>query len=221
MRKACPNVRDYVFRSPSCSPQYLAQHFDEELERGKNPALQIGLASIVSNPNTPFELVYKVTLIRGPACTSAYEAVDRRKAEAKNFYMKLLENNPRLGLEENWDKKYPDYVFFIESFSNPSVKYNDDLLEQIYQNCPEVQDYVFRCQYCSANFLAKHFDEAYIRSVKWPTENSLEDIISNPNTPIELIEKVAASHDFEHTIGNRANLSHQAQQILNKRHSEH
>ena len=134
--------------------------------------------------------------------------------------MKLLENNPRLGLEENWDKKYPKYIFFIESFSNPNVKYNDDLLEQIYQNCPEVQDYVFRCQYCSASFLMRHFDEAYTRSTKWSYQHSLEDILANPNTPIDLIEKVAASKDFERTIGNHGNLSYQAQQILSKQHSK-
>ena len=221
IHQTCPSVSDYVFRSGSCSKEFLTEHFDEEFERSTNSANQNGLANIVSNPNTPFELVYKATTVRGPAGGAAYQALDKRASETKDFLMPMLENDPKTALAERWDRKSIQHRnVFIESFSNPRVKYTDDLLEEIRQTCPEVRDYVFSCQSCSKEFLVRHFDEEYMLSTKWSYQHGLEDIIANPNTPIELVEKVASSGDFAHVRGNRGDIAQQAQMILAKRKSE-
>jgi hypothetical protein len=230
IRQTCPSMQDYVFRSQSCSQEYLVKHFSEEFEKSKNPANQIGLANIVSNPKTPFELVYQTTSIQGYACSAAYQAIYKRDSEAKKFLMGMLEKDPsleyapRVELEGRWRSNNLQHTFrdgLIDSFSNPSVKYNDNLLEQIYQKYRDVRDYIFRCRYCSSDFLARHFNEEYELSKKWSFQHGLEDIIANPNTPIELIEKVANSHDFDRITGNHGNISQQAQKVLAERSSEH
>jgi 3-methyladenine DNA glycosylase AlkC len=221
IHRTCPSVSDCVFRSRSCSKEFLVRHFDEEFERSTNSANQNGLVNIVSNPNTPFELVYKVITVRGPAGGAAYQALDRRASEAKDFLMPMLEHDPNVALSERWDRKSIQHRnVFKESFSNPKVKYTDDLLEEIRQTCPDVRDYVFRSESCSKDFLVKHFDEEYALSSKWSYQHGLEDIIANLNTPIELVEKVASSHDFDSIIGNHGNIAQQAQMVLAKRRSE-
>ncbi len=107
-----------------------------------------------------------------------------------------LEKSPRAALQERWDLKGGEYeCAFDDSFTNPNVKYTDELLEEIYQDCPAVKDTVFRCKYCSEDFLTRHFDEEYVKSVRGGHYFGLKNIINNPNTPLELVEKVALSND--------------------------
>ncbi len=216
----CTNVSCYVFCSKSCTPEFLAKHYDEESEKDKGMAIRKGRENIVSNPNTPFELVYKASTI---GVSGANGAITNRTQEAKPFLMALLENDPKVALVDKWERKLVHRIVFVESFSNPKVKYNDALLEEIRQKCPMLGNYVFRCQYCSSSFLVKHFDEQYALSSKWSYDRQpgLEDIIANANTPIELVEKVATSHDFDNVKGNNGNTARLAQSILAKRRSEH
>jgi hypothetical protein len=55
----CPGMREFLFRDPACSAEFLSAHFDEAYERCKNINYEM-LASIVSNVNTPIDLVQKV-----------------------------------------------------------------------------------------------------------------------------------------------------------------
>ena len=128
----------------------------------------------------------------------AVAAADARKIESWGSKEKrlatLLEANPRVALQERWDLKGGEYeCAFVESFTNPNVKYTDELLEAIHQNCPSVKDYVFRSKSCSRGFLIQHFDEEYQIGMNWESYFGLKNIVSNPNTPIELVEKVASS----------------------------
>jgi hypothetical protein len=129
--------------------------------------------------------------------------------------MPLLENDPTVALKERWDiKNNTRCLVFEKSFSNPNVKYNDDELEEIYQTCPSVREYVFRCKSCSKEFLARHFDEEFERSKNWALRAGLVNIVDNPNTPIELIEKVASAKDHSGQITTHA------QKVLVNRQSE-
>jgi hypothetical protein len=147
---------------------------------------------------------------------------EKQVAKENNRLMSLLEKDPRTGLTERWDQphdrlSYEDdqrRIIFAQSFSNPNVKYSDDLLEEIYKTCPSLHDYVFRCQGCSKEFLTKHFEEKFQQSQKPASQSELLAIMSNPNTPIELVEKVATAKDYP------INISRGAKQILAKRRSE-
>jgi hypothetical protein len=53
------NVRviDYVFRHPACSTNFLMESFPEALQRCESQVLCVRLGSIVSNTNTPLEVI--------------------------------------------------------------------------------------------------------------------------------------------------------------------
>ncbi len=137
----------------------------------------------------------------------------KEDADANKHLMPLLENNPTLGIMERWDLKKDQHKrVFLESFSNPKVKYTDELLEKIHQTCPSIQDCVFHSQSCSREFLARHFDEEFERGKNPAYQGALMAIVSNPNTPLELVEKVASTQGFaggvsisaEHALRQRA-----------------
>jgi hypothetical protein len=72
------------------------------------------------------------------------------------------------------------------------------LLEATFETRPTMLDYVFYNPNCSSDFLSKHFDEAFEQGRKWPLQNQqrLHAVFRNPNTPIELVEKVAIATNY-------------------------
>ena len=128
--------------------------------------------------------------------------------------MTLLEEDPSIAIKENWDDlNSPKRDAFIASFSNPKVKYTTNLVEDIYRTLPDLRRYLYRSQSCSPKFLAAHFDEAYQRSIH-SNYDELASIVSNPNTPLELVEKVASSKKIPMAA------VYPAREILKKRYSE-
>jgi hypothetical protein len=151
----------------------------------------------------------------GGARTPADNALKQRYSEAKQSWMPLLESNPKTALAERWDiKNSARRRVFVDSFSNPNVKYDDDFLEAIYQTCPTLQDDIFRSQSCSKEFLARHFDEIFKQSSVWVFQHRIDNLISNPNTPIELVQKVATTPNYPPAAAALA------KRILAKRQSE-
>jgi len=145
--------------------------------------------------------------IQAPIVVPAYlivtadEAADKHKAQAQadayKQFMPLLEKDPALGLKERWDLKKDIHRWvFIQSFSNPKIKYTDALLEKIHETCPSIQDCVFSSKSCSKEFLAKHFDEEFERAKNPAYQGGLATIASNPNTPLDLVEKVATARGY-------------------------
>jgi len=148
----------------------------------------------------------------------SYAINERMKAKAyeawttnHKTYKELIQRNPGVVLSEHWDKS-PDsakQTAFRESFGDPAVNYSLDMLMRIYEDAPAMRDYVFFHRACSTEFIVEHFKEAYDRCDKI-SYTMLAGMMSNPNTPIELIEQVA-----------KANLpvgaTHTAQYALEKR----
>ena len=129
------------------------------------------------------------------------EKVAKREAEenakADMLLMPILERNPDTGLNERWDQKSDQHKrIFINSFSNTNVVYTDQLLEAIIQTCPSVRDCVFQSRSCSKDFLVRHFDEEFERGKPPANHKGLENIVKNPNTPLDLIEKVASANNL-------------------------
>lgn len=79
-----------------------------------------------------------------------------------------------------------------ESFGDPSVRYNLQQLKKIYDEAPNMGDYVFLHPACNKEFIEEHFDEALKRSEKI-SYRMLASMMKNPNTPIELVERIATS----------------------------
>ena len=61
--QANPTYRDcYIFRSGSCSKEFIVRHFDDEYEHCVKTGDIHSLWGMLSNPNTLTELVQKVSL---------------------------------------------------------------------------------------------------------------------------------------------------------------
>jgi len=104
---------------------------------------------------------------------------------------------------------------FKNSFFNPKVKYPDASLEIVYRQLNLLyRDFVFRSESCSKEFITRHFDEEFERCVKTGYQPTLINIVSNPNTPIILIQNVISSQTAP--VG----VTRQAKIILRKRQLE-
>ncbi len=216
--QTCPSIRNYVYRCQHCSESFLASHFDEEVEKVReNPASQAGLVAIVSNPNTPLDLVEKVVSNNGLPGGVTMPAEQALYNRGPDVWMPLLQTNLQIALEERWDtKNKARELVFKKSFTNPRVKYTGELLEEIYQTCPMVRDDLYACESCSSAFFSRHFDEEFARGKNWVFQRGIINMISNPNMPIELIEKVASAKPYSATDAP----PRVAQRILEKRRSE-
>lgn len=76
--RTLPDLRRYLYRSQSCSAEFLAAHFDEAYQRSFNINYD-ELASIVSNPNTPLNLVEEVASSQKIPMGAAYPAREALK----------------------------------------------------------------------------------------------------------------------------------------------
>lgn len=211
----CPRVRGHIFQCQTCSKEYLIKHFDERYQHPQNPDWRWELAVIISNQKMPLEVIENIAATNGfvgQADMSARQALQKRSTIE---WMPLLESDSGIAQRERWDVKNKwRKIVFINSFTNSTVRYTDELLEDIYQTCPSVRDHVFRSHFCSEQLLRRHFDEEFDRDNSHASfPNGLKNIITNPNTPIDLVEKAA-------TANGHPDINWVAQQTLAKRRSE-
>ncbi len=68
------------------------------------------------------------------------------------------------------------------------------MLTRLYVEAPQFRIAILSHPRCPTNLLTENFQEAYEKSFNHSYE-MLAAIVSNPNTPIELVEKVANAHD--------------------------
>lgn len=122
---------------------------------------------------------------------------DREDMADRQAAAGLIRADPSIALWEHWDKSTDANrsSAFRNSFSDPRVHYTAEMLQRIYDEAPTMRDYVFANPACTAEFLSAHFQEAWDRSRKI-SYVMLANIASNPNTPIELVEKVAHAKDI-------------------------
>ena len=145
----------------------------------------------------PIQVIVVPDIVFSPAKEAADKNRAKQQADAYKQFMPLLENDPALGLKERWDlKKDLHQWVFMQSFSNPKIKYTDALLEEIHQTCPSIRNFVFSSKSCSKEFLEKHFDEEFERAKNPAHQGGLAAIVSNPNTTLDLVEKVATAKGY-------------------------
>lgn len=155
------------------------------------------------------------------------EAAARQRAQSDAALMTVLEANPQIAITEKWDRldvygsgrgqmqTDTHRRVLVASFSNPKVHYTQDQIENIYEKMlPAVSAGVFRSQSCSQEFLAKHFDAEFKRAANYGPWNRLAAIVSNPNAPLDLVEKIATAQGFA------GGATMAAQQALHERHGE-
>jgi hypothetical protein len=122
---------------------------------------------------------------------------DRHNALAAQYH-EQLRRDPDIALREKWyvlvsgaDSTRWNVVY--NSFSDASVPYTLAHLQRFYDLSPALRQYLFRHPSCTPEFLAAHFPASLNYNDDF-NSITVESIISNPNCPIELVEKVAASH---------------------------
>jgi hypothetical protein len=146
----------------------------------------------------------------GLADTSIKEAEYKAAHLRLEQYTAQLRKDPEVGLREKWyeSKDNEKFCAYRDSFSDSQVPYSTELLQRIYDGVPKSENYVFMHPGCSSEFLAAHFQEACDHN--WLM---LQHIVSNPNTPIELVDSVARSKQL-HFSAVRA-----AQEALKRRNA--
>jgi hypothetical protein len=143
----------------------------------------------------------------------------RYKSEAlrRDQYITQLRINPELGLQEKWyeSKDNAKFCAYRDSFDDSQVPYSAELLERIYKEVPKAENYVFKHTGCSSEFLEAHFQEACDHN--WLM---LECIVSNPNTPLRLVEIVAHSNELHFSAVRAAQKALQKRNAVNKQEKQ-
>ena len=104
-----------------------------------------------------------------------------------------LRRDPEIALREKWYELHREHrEAFHDSLKDPAVPYTLDLLKRFYTEAPVTRDVIFSHPACDAAFLSEHFEEACERAASINLQ-MLAAIVSNPNTPRELVERVATS----------------------------
>ena len=120
-------------------------------------------------------------------------------ADKKATYHELYERlrrDPEIVLREKWyEANDLRYQAFEDSVWDSTIPYSLGLLKRLYVEAPVTRDVIFTHPACDAAFLSEHFQEAWARagSVNY---GMLASIASNPNTPRELVERVADSSNL-------------------------
>lgn len=58
-----PDMRPYLFYSLACTPEFLAECFDEALLAAQNNAAPDQLIGIAANPNTPMHIIENIAVL--------------------------------------------------------------------------------------------------------------------------------------------------------------
>jgi hypothetical protein len=120
------------------------------------------------------------------------EQFQASKAKYEALY-EQLRRDPEIALREKWFELYDEHGrAFGDSLKDPTVPYTLSLLRRFYTEAPVTRDAIFAHPACDAAFLTDHYQEAYERA-KEINYGMLAAIVSNPNTPRELVERVATS----------------------------
>jgi len=117
--------------------------------------------------------------------------------QSRQALLQQLKSDPEVALRERWFAGDDQHRYVMSaSLRDGTVNYEFTLLKQIYEEDPSMSA-IFAHPACKASFLAEHFKKAYEEydayfhgKVRY---SPLRDIVSNPNTPRELVEKVATS----------------------------
>lgn len=140
-----------------------------------------------------------LTVVLWLLLSAGYSVIDgfnrRQLAEIQKTYWSQLKQDPEIVLREKWYLTHDSREGMMRySFARVEIQYTEDQLQRIYEVAPKMRDDLFQSSGCSREFLAAHFQEAYDRAEKI-NHSMLRHIVSHPNAPLELVEKVAQAKD--------------------------
>ena len=119
----------------------------------------------------------------------------RSHGDAKRVatYQSRLREDLTVAVRERWNLSTDLQRFAALKYSleDPDHVYSEDTLRLIYAEFPEMQSYVVQNRGCTPEFLRARFDEAFRELQQKGFESKLAGIMRNPNTPIDLVEKIA------------------------------
>ncbi len=123
-----------------------------------------------------------------------YASRQRLSEQTDARLIEKIRIDPEIVLRERWfAQSYEHRKAFANSLTDSQVCYSLSLLKKLYAEAPEARDALFIAPGCDAAFLTEHFQEAWDRA-EYINYEMLASIVSNPNTPLDLVEKVAQSH---------------------------
>lgn len=124
-----------------------------------------------------------------------YEAQGRIQYEAQQAnmqsYLAQARQDPEIVLRERW-LDYHDQRRRVlnDNIASGVIPFSEEQLERMYKTWTYGE--IFRHPACSAELLARYFEPVAARA-KNINHTDLAALVSNPNTPLELVEQVAAS----------------------------
>jgi hypothetical protein len=163
---------------------------------GTRPVLSLTIAFMA-----PLTLSFVGGIVAFPLLRYSGEVQTKRNQEIyeteqsqKATYLQLARNDPAIVIEERWlDKWDLKRQVLNTSMIDGSIPFTEDQLDLIFKTWgyPEV----FRHPSCSPEFLSSHFTTSLNRA-REIDYSDLAAIVSNPATPLELVEKVASSDNL-------------------------
>lgn len=117
-----------------------------------------------------------------------------REAAAVKQIIAEIRTSPSVIFQKGWHLSDDPLTVraVTASFRDPGTCYSAEMLERLYVEAPRYRPGVLANPACPPHLLVDHFQEAYERAGSASYE-MLAAIVSNPNTPTELVEKVATS----------------------------
>jgi len=180
------------------------------------PVLAVCLVKLLSRviPKSPYDMILAV-LVLGPLMAfptgiTAYHWHKRNLAIASkksaeyasaqratsDALQALLMSDPEIALRERWFEwrrnNEAEHYLFSKSLENPQIPYNLSQLARIYKEAPEARALVVVHPACDAEFLTTHWKDA-LNKAEAGDDKILTAIVSNPRTPIALLENLESS----------------------------
>ena len=140
-------------------------------------------------------LLIPADLLRSHERRKKKERGQAASAEIQELH-ETIRQNPQVIFDKKWhtSKNNAHVRAIILSLGDPDVPFTEEMICRLIDEAPVYKNYAFRHPCCSSEFLAVNFDEAYERA-KSGDYRMLAAIVSHPNTPIEIVERIAASQE--------------------------
>jgi uncharacterized membrane protein YeaQ/YmgE (transglycosylase-associated protein family) len=196
----------YAFVTPLDSNDWIGAGFIVRV------ALALLVASLVSvilsvwafnrkEKGAPRTLIFSIPGACFLLCLGIYFAenfTSRKKSKREGDVFRRtyteIQDNPSLLRSKNWtNATAPEVRAFKNSLEFGTGPYTEEDIVYIYDTYPSFRIRAFRHPSCPERLLVKHFDEAWHLCESGQSYGMLAAICSNPNTPVELLKRVAES----------------------------
>lgn len=141
----------------------------------------------------PISLVTDTIFLPSDHHYRANQRIQEAEAAETVRMVSMIRESPQIVLDRDWHlSEDPIVTRAVEgSIADTNTPYTAEMLETMFSEAPRYRDAILAHPACPTRLLVDNFQEAFDKSRMFPM--TLVAILKNPNTPIELLEKVSRS----------------------------